>query len=122
MKADHGSLARQDRGGDEVQADLAHLFAEAGHFFVRDGARGFGRDITQCRAGAAGGEHEVTTLLVNQIDQRGFDHGLLVRDQALDVFAGREQGTIEPGFETGQALVRVDAGRGAVAGRDQAHF
>ena len=31
LAADHRDLARQDRGRHEVQADLAHLLAEARH-------------------------------------------------------------------------------------------
>ena len=56
--ANHRHLTRQDGGGHKAQADLAHLFAKAGHFLVGHGQGGLGRHIAQGRASAAGGQHE----------------------------------------------------------------
>ena len=39
-----------------AKADLAHLFAKAGHFFAAGGEGGVGGDIAFGGAGAAGGE------------------------------------------------------------------
>jgi len=51
---------------------------------VRDGERGFRRNVAQRRAGAAGGENERTLHDIGQLDQRCLDLGLLVGDQAAD--------------------------------------
>ena len=74
--------ATEDGGEFEFQADLAHLLAKPGHLLVRHGQGGFGRDIAQGRAGAAGCQHQVAAGLVHQFDQRGADGGLFVGDQA----------------------------------------
>ena len=65
--ADHGDLARQDRGRHELQADAAHLLAEARHLAIGHGERGLGRHVARRRAGAAGGDHEVAALLVDEL-------------------------------------------------------
>ena len=55
---DHRDLAREDGGWHKLQADLAHLLAKTGHFLVCHRQRGLRRDITQRRAGAAGGQNQ----------------------------------------------------------------
>ena len=79
--ADHRHLAGEDRGGHELQADGAHLLAEAGHHLVGDRERRLGRDVARRGSGAAGGEHQVAAALVHQLLQRPLDHRLLVGDE-----------------------------------------
>src|SRR5258708_38314878 len=96
LAADHAGLARQDRGRHEVQADLAHLFAETGHFAIRHRQGGFRGDVARRGSEAPGVEHEVATLLVAQFLQRMRDERLLVRDQAFDYAAGIADRPAEP--------------------------
>jgi len=57
--------------------------AESGHDFVRDGKRGLGRDVPWRRSSAAGRQHEMATRDIGKLDQRAFDHRLLVGNQPL---------------------------------------
>ena len=118
--ADHRDLPRQDGGRHEIQADLPHLFAEAGHGFAGDRQCGFGRHIAPRRSGAAGGQHEMAVRVIDQFFQRFLDHRLFVGNQARDHFPRRRQRGAEPFLQCGQALVLVDAAGGAVADGDKA--
>ncbi len=120
LAADHRHLPRQDRRRHEAQRDLAHLFAEAGHFLVGHGQRGLGRHVARRRAGAAGGEHEVAAGVVDQFAQRRADLRGLVGDQPRLPLHRVAQRALQPVAQRGQPLVFVDAARGAVADRHQA--
>jgi hypothetical protein len=104
-----------------VQADLAHLLAEAGHHLVGDRERRLGRDVPARGPGAAGGQHQVAAAPVDEVRERRLDHRLLVGDEALLDLEGRRERAAEPLLQRGQALVLVHAARGAVADRDEPH-
>src|SRR5262245_39883875 len=116
---DDRNLAREDRGRHEPQAHLPHLLAEPRHHLVRDGERRLRRHVARRRAGAAGRQHEVAPFGVDERGERPLDRRLLVGNQALDALPLRGEGAAEPFLERGQAFVLVDAGRGAVADRDE---
>jgi hypothetical protein len=118
--AHHADLARQDRGRHVLQADLAHLLAEARQHLVRHRQRGFRRHVARRRAGAAGGHDQVAAGRVAQLDQGPLDQRLLVGDQAVLHAPGRGQRCAEPLAQGGNALVLVDAAGGAVGDRHQA--
>ncbi len=108
--------------GHEVQADLAHLLAEAGHFLVGHRQRGLGRDVAQRRAGAAGGQHQVAAFaIVHQLRTARRSIGeLLVRASgAVCHSTGLNSAWASQCLQRRDALVLVDAGGGAVADRDQ---
>src|SRR5688572_12178532 len=108
--ADHAHLPRQDRGRHELEADLAHLLAEAGHDLVRHRERRFRRDVARRRPGAAGGEHEVAAFTVHQLLERPLDGGPLVGYQPLDhPDRGGGDGFPEPFLQSRYAFVLVDA-------------
>ncbi len=69
--ADHGDLPRQNRRRHEIQADLAHLLAEAGHRLRGDGERRLGVTVAPRRACAARREHEIAADHVDEFDERG---------------------------------------------------
>src|SRR5215831_6427154 len=117
--ADDGHLPREDRGRHELEADPAHLLAEAGHDLVGDGKRRLGSHVSHRRAGTAGCEHEVAALAVDELLQRALDHRLLVRDEALRGAPGARERAREEIFERRYALVLVDAARSAVADRHE---
>src|SRR6185436_12051496 len=99
----------------------AHLLAEPGHDLVGDRERRLGRDVARRRAGAAGGEHQVAALLVDQLLQRRLDHALLVGDEArLVAPGGRADRADQPLLQRRDAFVLVHAGGGAVADGDEA--
>src|SRR5215831_9581392 len=116
---DHGDLTRQDRRRHEPQAHLSHLLAEPRHHLVRDGERRLRRDVARGRTGSARRQHEVAPLRVSEFDERPLDRRLLVGDQALDALPLGGERAAEPFLERGEALVFVDAGRRAVADRDE---
>src|SRR5712664_2015588 len=112
-------LPRENRGGNELEADPAHLLTEPGHRFVGYRERGLRRDVPRSGAGAAGGQHQVAAAAVDQVEERRFDHGLLVRDEPRFHAPRTHQDTREPFLERRNALVPVDAARGAVADRNE---
>ncbi len=98
----------------------AHLLAEAGHLPVRDGERGLRRHVARRGPGAAGGDDEVAAGAVHQLDEGRLDRRALVGDQAPLEADGVQERAGEPRLERGDALVAVDALRGAVARGDEA--
>src|SRR5882672_2060678 len=65
-------LPRENRGWNELEADSAHLLAEAGHDLVGYRERGLGRDVPGSGAGAAGGQHQVAATAVDEVDEHRF--------------------------------------------------
>ena len=118
--ANHRDLPRQDRGRHEFEADLAHLFAKAGHFAVSHGECCFWCHVAKCRAGAAGGQHQMAAFFVDEFLQCCFDHRLFVGNQpghrAPWWIADRE---LEPAFQRGDAFVLINAFGRAVADGDE---
>src|SRR5688572_18726973 len=110
FSTDHAHLPRENRGRHELEADLAHLLAEAGHDFVRHRERRFRRDVARRRPGAAGGEHQVAAFTVHQLLERPLDGGPLVGYQPLDhPDRGGGDGFPEPFLQSRYAFVLVDA-------------
>src|SRR5260221_1088286 len=122
---DEGALAhdrdlpRQNRGGNELEADPAHLLAEPRHRLVGYRERGLGRDVPGGGTGAAGGQHEVAAVAVDEGEERRFDHGSLVGDEPRLRAPRRRERAREPLLEGRNALVLVDPARGAVADRNE---
>ena len=81
LSANDRYLPGQDRGGHEVQADLAHLLAKPWHFLVGHRQRGFGRDIAFGWARASRGQHQVAAALINQLDQCALNDRLFIGDE-----------------------------------------
>src|SRR5882762_3792250 len=117
--AHHRDLPRENRGGNELEADPAHLLAEPRQGLVGYGERGLGRDVSRSGPGAAGGQHQVAAAAVDEVDQRRFDHGSLVGNKPRFHTPWTRQGAREPLLERRNALVLVDAARGAVADRNE---
>src|SRR5882672_5726653 len=63
--AHHRDLPREDRGGNELEADPAHLLAEARHRPVCDCERRLGRHVAGRGPGTAGGQHQVAAGAVD---------------------------------------------------------
>lgn len=59
---DGGEVAGEDGILRDLHRFDAHDFAETGEFAIGDFTDGFGGDVTQCDAGAAGGENELRAL------------------------------------------------------------
>src|SRR5712692_2826808 len=112
-------LPREDRGGNELEADPAHLLAESRHGLVGYRERGLGRDVPGSGAGAAGGQHQVAAVPVDEIEERRFDHGSLVGNEPRLRAPRRRERAREPLLEGRNAFVLVDAARGAVADRNE---
>src|SRR6267378_7746988 len=112
-------LPRENRGGNELEADPAHLLTEPRHRFVGYRERGLRRDVPRSRAGAAGSQHQVAAAAVDQVEERRFDHRSLVRDKPRLHSPGARHDASEPFLERRNALVLVDAARGAVADRNE---
>src|SRR5260221_859130 len=112
-------LPRENRGGNELEADPSHLLTEPRHRFVGDRERGLRRDVPRSGAGAAGGQHQVAGAAIDQVDERRFDHGSLVGDKPRLHSPAARNRTSEPILERRNALVLVDAPRGAVADRNE---
>jgi len=104
LAADHRNLARQDRGGDEVQADLAHLLAETRHHLVGHGQCRLGRHVAQRRAGAAGRQNQVTAHPVDQLAQRCADAVLLVGISRVSHAIGLRTARCSQSFNAGMPL------------------
>src|SRR5882672_8838358 len=75
------NLPRENRGGNELQADPAHLLTEPRHGLVGYRERGLGRDVPGSGAGAAGRKYQVAAAAVDEVDERRFDHGSLVGNE-----------------------------------------
>ena len=97
-----------------MQADLAHLLAKAGHVLGGDGQRGLGRHIAARRAGAAGGQHQIAAGVVDQVDQRFGNRGLVIRNQSLHALPRRRQCVAKPVAQRRNPFILIRAGRGAV--------
>ena len=117
--ADHCDLARQDGSRHEMQADLPHLLAEAGHFLGSHRQRRFWCHIAPCRAGAAGRDNKIAAKAVNQIDQRTLDLCAVIGNQSRFGPPGTGQRACEPVDQRGNPLVFVNAVGGAIGNRHQ---
>src|SRR5882672_3700412 len=117
--AHHRDLPREDRGGNELEADPAHLLAESRHGLVCDRQRRLGRNVAGRGPRAAGGQHQVAAGAVDELGERGLDHGSLVRDEALVRAPGTDHDAGEPLLERRDPLVLVYAARSPVADRHE---
>src|SRR6266849_1208358 len=115
----HRDLPRKDRRGHELEADPAHLLAEARHDLVRDGERRLGRDVAGRGPGAPGGQHQMALLAVDELDQCGLDHRPLVRDEALLRAPRTDHDAGEPLLERRNPFILVYAARSSVADRHE---
>src|SRR6267143_436797 len=112
-------LPRENRGGNELEADPAHLLAESRHRLVGNSERSLGRDVPGSGAGATGGQHQVAAVSVDEIDQRRLDDGALVGNEPRFRSPGGRDRAREPFLERWNAFVLVDAARGAIADRNK---
>src|SRR5258708_1659783 len=112
-------LPRENRGGNELEADPSHLLTEPRHRFVGDRERGLRGDVPRSGAGAAGGQHQMAAAAIDQVEERRFDHGSLVGDEPRLHSPGARHDASEPFLERRDAFILVDAARGAVADRNE---
>ena len=120
LLSDDADLARQDCSRHVLEADLAHLLAEPGHDLIGDGEGRFRRHIARRRPGAAGRQHEMAAVHVDELAQRLLDHRCSSGISRVTIFHGVARRSSEPFLEGGQALVFVNAARRAVADRNEA--
>src|SRR5688500_16045312 len=117
--ADPRDLAREDRGRHELEADAPHLLTEARHLAVADRERRLGCHVARGGAGAARGHDQVARALVDEFLQRRLDPGPLVGDEAPHELDRVQERARQPKLQRRDALVLVDALRGAVARGDE---
>jgi len=89
-------LPRQNGGGYEIQADLAHLFTEAGHLAVSDSQGGFRGDIADCRTGSACRQYQAAVFTVDELDQRLLNECSFIWDKPHDRLPGSGNRLLEP--------------------------
>ena len=117
--ANDGDLSRQNRGGHEIQTDLAHLFNKARHFPVTDCERGFGRHVPDGGTCAARREHQAAPFGIDEFDQGALNLIPLIGNQPNDRLPRAIDRLVQPMLEGRNALVLIDARRGSVADRDK---
>jgi len=62
-----GDAAGQHSGGRQLGASAAHLFGQAGDYFLGDVERGFGSVVAGTEAGATGSENQINAAGIRKL-------------------------------------------------------